>query len=85
MGQLMNRIRKLEEQARQHFEVLLLPDGTQVRHTSEDVLEALSATLSGQEHWLLPAIRQVDTNLGLLGLICALESSRERLLAQGDG
>ena len=47
------RLDKLEKEAQQHYEVLLLPDGTQVRCSSEDVLEALSAAISGQEHWLL--------------------------------
>jgi hypothetical protein len=84
MGRLRSRFRKLEEQARQHYEVLVLPDGRQVHYTSEDILGALSAAIRGEEgHWLLPAIRQVDTNLGLLGLIRALERSRERELPEG--
>jgi LmbE family N-acetylglucosaminyl deacetylase len=85
MGRLRSALRKLEEQARQHHEVLVLPDGKQVRYTSEDMLGALSAAIRGEEeHWLLPAIRQVETNRGLPGLIRALERSRERV-AQGDG
>jgi len=81
---IRTKLDKLEKAAQQHCEVLRLPDGTQVRCASEDVLEALSATIFGQDHWLLPAIRQQDTNLCLLGLIRALERSRERV-AQGGG
>ena len=78
---IRTKLDRLEKAARQHYEVLRLPDGTQVRYTSEDVLEALSAAIAREEHWLLPAIRsQADANScsGLVGLVGALEASWER-------
>jgi hypothetical protein len=82
---LRRKLSRLEKEAQQHCEVLRLPDGTQVRYASEDALEALSAAISGREHWLLPAIRQQDSkNVGLLDLICALERSRERAATEEE-
>ena len=78
---IRTKLDRLEKAARQHYEVLRLPDGREVRYTSEDALDALSAAIAQEGHWLLPAIRQAGTNScsGLVGLIGALEASWERV------
>jgi DNA-binding phage protein len=79
MGRLRSGLRKLEEQVGLHYEELLLPDGTRVRYTPEDIQGALDAAIRGdKEHWLLPLIRQVETTRGMPGLIRSLEASREK-------
>jgi hypothetical protein len=74
---LKGKLGKLEQRASQHYDVLRLPDGSEVRFTGEDALEALCAAIEGREHWLLPIFRQIETTMGLPGLIRALEASRE--------
>ncbi len=82
---LRGRLSRLEEQTRRHYEVLRLPDGTQVRYTSEDLLDALSAAMAQEGHWLLPSLLRADTNnLGLVGLIGALEASWARAGQEGE-
>lgn len=75
---LRRRLEKLEQETGGLYDTLYLPDGSQVRYTTEDLLEALSATIDRTEHWLLPILRQAPTDRGLTGLISALESSQQR-------
>ncbi len=82
---IRTKLDRLEKAAHQHYEVLRLPDGTQVRYTSEDLLEALSAAIAQEGHWLLPAIRRAGTNCsGLASLVGALQSSWERVRQEGE-
>jgi hypothetical protein len=75
---LREKVLKLEREVGASYDTLYLPDGTQVKYRGEDALEALSACIEGEEHWLLPHLRKTDTSVGLPGLIRALEtSSRE--------
>jgi hypothetical protein len=66
-------LNKLEERARQYYEVLRLPDGSEVRYTGEDALDALCALMDQEDHWLLPHLRRAGTRVGLPGLIWAME------------
>jgi hypothetical protein len=82
MGRLRTALRKLEEKVGLYYEELVLPDGTRIRYTPEDIQQALDHAIRdgdvGEEPWLLPLIRQVETNRGLPGLIRSLEASREK-------
>jgi hypothetical protein len=70
----------LEREAAEFYETLKLPDGTEVRYTGEEMLEALCACIERREHRLLPYLRQAkpDTREGMPELIRAIEGSRER-------
>ena len=79
MAGLRRRVGKLEQEAATHiYEVLTLPDGSTIRYEPEELFEVLSAVLDNREHRLLPALRSVGSNQGMLGLIRALESSKAR-------
>jgi hypothetical protein len=69
---------RLEKHADVLYRTLRLPDGTEVRYTSEEMLCAVSAAIRQEEHRLLPYIRQIDSKDGMPGLIRALEGSRAR-------
>jgi hypothetical protein len=70
---------RLERQANGLFRTLrLLPDGAEVRYTSEEMLGAVCAAIRQEEHRLLPYVRQIDTTQGMPGLIRQLEESRAR-------
>jgi hypothetical protein len=79
VGSLRGRLTKLEREAGEFYETLRLPDGTEVRYETSELLEALCAAIDGQEHRLLPYFRQIDTREGMPGLIRAIEGSRERV------
>lgn len=70
------RLGKLETEAAGLYETLRLPDGSRVLYTGEEMLHALSASIRGEEHRLLPHVREADTREGMPGLIRALEGSR---------
>jgi hypothetical protein len=82
---MKNRLKRLEALEGEVIGVLTLPSGESVRyrrgsaHDGGDIFEAFLACMNGEEHWLLPYIRQMDTREGLPGLIRALEGSRERV------
>ena len=71
---LREKLKKLEREVGASYETLYLPDGTQVKYRGEDTLEALSACIGREEHWLLNHLRKVETNVGFAGLIRALEA-----------
>ena len=81
---LSDKLKRLEELESEAIGVLTLPDGSSVRYRRGslnevgDLFEAFLACMDGQEHWLLPYIRQMDTNQGLPGLVRAIEGSRAR-------
>lgn len=75
---LRDKLRRLEESTEGLYETLRLPDGTKVHYTGGEMLDAMSAAIHGQEHHLLPYVRQMDTNQGMPGLIRALEGSWSR-------
>ncbi len=87
---LREKLKRLEQLEGETFGVLTLPDGTSVRyrrgslHEGGDMYEAFLACMDGREHWLLPYIRQMDTNEGMPGLVRALEGSRG-CLEESDG
>jgi len=76
---LRDKLKKLEQEVEPHYETLHLPDGTQVRYTDEDALDALSACVDEEEHWLIPHFRDAGVTAGLPGLVRALEASKERI------
>jgi hypothetical protein len=81
---MKHRLKRLEAIEGKVIGVLTLPGGESVRyrrgslHEGGDMFEAFLACMDGREHWLLPYLRQIDTNEGMPGLIRALEGSRER-------
>ena len=78
MGSIARRLDKLAQEAEGLYETLELPDGTKIRYEAGEMFEVLSAVLDRREHRLLPYLRQMNTNRGMAGLVCAIESSRER-------
>ncbi len=74
---LEGRLRRLEEASEGLYQTLTLPDGRTVFYTPEEATDAMSAAIHREEHRLLPHIRQMDTNHGMVGLIRALEGSHE--------
>ena len=82
MDRLKRLLRRLEEQTGQHYEVVTLEGGEQLRYTSEDALEALGASIDVEPTGCCQPPGRRTTLPGLLGLVAALERSR---LAQGDG
>ena len=74
---LRDKLKRLEAETEGFYETLRLLDGTKVRYTGEEMLDAVIAAIHQEEHHLLPYIRQIDTNQGMPGLIRALEGSWE--------
>ena len=73
---LREKVKKLERDVvGVSYETLYLPDGTQVKYRGEDTLEALSACIGREDHWLLHHLRKMETSAGFPGLIRALEAS----------
>jgi len=73
---LRDRLRKLEKDAPAKLGgTLQLPDGTEVRYGPEEMLDALCAAIEGDEHRLLPYLRQMpsEAKQGMPGLIRAIE------------
>jgi hypothetical protein len=75
VGSLERRIKNLERQAGRLRGTLHLPDGRAVSYEREEMLEALLAAIDGQDHRLLPYLRQMPTAEGMPGLVRALEGS----------
>jgi len=73
---LRDRLRRLEKDAPLGG-TLLLPDGTQVRYGPEEMLDALCAAIEGDEHRLIPYLREIPTREGMPGLIRALEGDAD--------
>ncbi len=73
------RLGKLEQESEDLFQILTLEDGTRIRYEPEEMLDAISATIHGEEHRLLPFVRRKGAREGLAGLINALEASHARV------
>ncbi len=69
------RLRRLETAAEGLYKTLRLPDGTRVRYTGEEMLDAVIAALDEEEHRLLPYLRKMDPNRGLPSLVRSIEGS----------
>jgi hypothetical protein len=71
---LRGRLRRLEKDVPTGG-TLQLPDGTQIRYGPEEMLDALCAALEGDEHRLIPYLRQIPSEAGegMPGLIRAIE------------
>jgi hypothetical protein len=84
-----DKLKRLEALEDETIGVLTLPSGECVRyrhgslHDCGDMYDAFVACIGRREHWLLPYIRQIDTNEGMPGLVRALEASREQLVEGG--
>jgi len=77
MNWIRTKLDKLEERAKQHCDVLRLPDGTEIRYTGEDALDALVAVMDGESHWLLPHLRLAEPKGALSALLWMLEGDRD--------
>jgi hypothetical protein len=77
VGSLRGRLAKLEQEAGEFYETLRLPDGTEVRYETSELLDALCAAIDGSEHRLLLYFRQMDTTQGMPGIIRAIEGSSQ--------
>ena len=73
---LRSRLRRLEGDPTLGG-VLTLADGTSVRYGPYEMLDALYAAIEGEEHRLLPYLRQMHTNEGMAGLVKAMDGERE--------
>ena len=78
MGGVRHRLDRLEREAEGLYQTLTLEDGTKIRYKGEEMLDAISAAIAGEEHPLLPLVRREGTHQGLPGLINVIEASQER-------
>jgi hypothetical protein len=72
-----DRLKRLERATEGFHGTLVLPDGSEVRYTGEEMLDAILAAVDEEEHPLLPYLRQMDTAEALPGLVRALEGGRD--------
>ena len=72
---LRDRLKRLEREAGDLHGTLRLPDGTEIRYEGGEMLDALLAAIDGQEHRLLPYLRQIEASEGMPGIIRAIEGS----------
>jgi hypothetical protein len=84
VGSVEGRLTKLERESEGLFQTLTLENGTKVKYAPEEVLDAISAAIHGQEHRLLAFVRRKGTRQGLAGLINALEDSGARVEEEGE-
>jgi hypothetical protein len=71
-------VKRPERDADGLHHTLTLPDGSKVRYTTEEMMDAVIVAIHQEEHHLLPYIRPMDTKEGMPGLIRALEESHAR-------
>lgn len=74
---IKTKLGKLERRAQVHYDVLVLPDGSEVKYPIQDASAAFIACLEGEDHWLLPHLRRAEPKTGLPGLVWALEAPVE--------
>jgi hypothetical protein len=74
---LRGKIKRLEREAGLLRGTLRLPDGREVSYEREELFDALLAAIDGQEHRLLPYLRQMPSREGMPGVIKALEGSED--------
>jgi hypothetical protein len=70
---IRHTVMRLEREAGELYQTLVLPDGTEVRYEPNEMLDAYGAYMSGEPHRLLPYILQADTRQGVVGMIKMLE------------
>jgi hypothetical protein len=73
---LRGRVRRAEAGAAVFYKTLRLPDGTKVRYTGEEMLDAVIAAMNGEEHRLLPYLHKMDPGRGLPSLVRAVEGDK---------
>ena len=78
MASIRGRLDRLQHESEGLFETLTLEDGAKVRYEPEEMLDAISAAIHGEEHRFLPFVRRKGARQGLPGLINALEASHAR-------
>ncbi len=74
---LEGRLKRLETAAEGLYKTLRLPDGTRVRYTGEEMLDAVIAAIDQREHRLLPYLRKMDADRGLPALVRSIEGSED--------
>jgi len=75
----LNFVRKMKARLADRLYTLELPSGERVSYTSEDLLDALGASLAREAHPLRSALKLTEGYTGLEGLIRALEDAYARL------
>ena len=83
MAGVRGRLDRLEQESESLFQTLALEDGTRIRYVPEEMLDAISAAIHGDEHWLLSFVRREGAREGLASLINALETSYARVEESG--
>jgi hypothetical protein len=74
---LRDKIKRLEREAGPLRGTLRLPDGREVSYERGELFDALLAAIEGQEHRLLPYLRQMPGREGMPGVIKALEGGED--------
>ena len=70
-------LKRLEREAGPLCGTLRLPDGREISYEREELFDALLAAIEGQEHRLLPYLRQMPSREGMPGVVKALERSED--------
>ena len=73
----LDRLTRLERKAAPPTGTLRLPDGELVRYHTEEMLSALGAVIRGEEHRLLPLIREAERVEGLAAVVKAVQRNKE--------
>ncbi len=81
MGSLRRRLDKLQQEADQHREVFIMPDGAKLHYSPKKAVAAFSAAVNGQEHWLIEPFVSAGQTTGIPGLVRSL--ALPRVLVEG--
>jgi hypothetical protein len=71
----LNTVRRMKARFAERLYTLYLPNGEKVTYDTEELLEALGATIERREYPLRSALKSTEGNNGLEGLVRALEAS----------
>lgn len=73
MAGVRDRLRRVEQEAEGLYQTLTLEDGTKILYESEEMLDAISAAIRGEENRLLPVLRRRGTRRGYqaLSMLCS--------------
>ena len=77
MERLRRRLDRLEQEAVQHREVLIMPDGAKLHYSPEEAVAAFTAAENGENHWLIEPFVSAGKTTGIPGLVRSLALSRE--------
>ncbi len=83
MGSLRRRLDRLEQELGHNYEELRLPDGTTVRYSPQEAVDAFSAVLAGEDHALIQPFVAAGQTTGFPGLVRSLILSRELVEERG--